>query len=373
MPETQGMHLYIGLMSGTSLDGIDAVLVSWDEDNRHQLLTTHRHDIPADLHLALQNLLHPGDHELDREGEADMRLGQVLAEAVAELLGKAGKTASEIRAIGSHGQTIRHRPHLATPFTRQIGNPSVIAELTGITTVADFRARDIAAGGEGAPLVPGYHAAAFQKPGADRAVVNIGGIANVTWLPGDTGPVIGFDTGPGNTLLDQWILRHLNARHDANGSWAAGGSLLTNLLQRFRADDYFTQSPPKSTGRERFHLDWILSKLSGNESAQDVQCTLTELTASTIADALLQQLPRPPREVFLCGGGAHNRELVKRLQLRLNKIPVSSTESLGLHPDWVEAVAFAWLAHQTLGGHPGNLPSVTGARRPVVLGGIYLA
>jgi len=373
MPETLGMHLYIGLMSGTSLDGIDAVLVSWDTGDRFGLLATHHHPIPAELYQGVQALLRPGENELDREGEIDMRLGRLFAEAISELLKRGGKSAREIRAIGCHGQTVRHRPQAASPFTRQLGNPSVIAELSGITTVADFRSRDMAAGGQGAPLVPGFHAAVFRKPGIDRAIVNIGGIANITWLPGDDTSILGFDTGPGNTLLDQWIQRHQGAPFDRDGTWAAGGSVSTPLLERMLADPYFAQPLPKSTGRETFHLDWVAAKLPGQTAAQDVQSTLAELTATTIADALTRLLPRSPREVYICGGGAHNRDLIHRLQQRLGTVPVATTDVIGLHPDWVEASAFAWLAHQTLSGHPGNVPSVTGARQAVVLGGIYLA
>jgi anhydro-N-acetylmuramic acid kinase len=367
------MHLYIGLMSGTSLDGIDAVLVSWDTGNRFELLATHHHAIPADHHQAIQALLLPGNNELDREGDVDMRLGRLFADAVSALLKLSGKSAREIRAIGSHGHTVRHRPQATTPFTRQLGNPSVIAELTGITTVADFRSRDMAAGGQGAPLVPGFHAAVFQQPGCDRAIVNIGGIANVTWLPGDNTAITGFDTGPGNTLMDQWVQRHQGSHYDQDGAWAAGGTVSLPLLERMLTDPYFFRTPPKSTGREMFNLEWIASKLTDQLSAQDVQSTLAELTAVTIADALFRLVPQPPHEVYLCGGGAHNRDLVRRLQHRLGAITLANSDVLGLHPDWVEASAFAWLAHQTLSGHPGNVPSVTGARHAVVLGGIYLA
>jgi anhydro-N-acetylmuramic acid kinase len=369
MPETLAMH-YIGLMSGTSVDGIDAALVSIPVTGGFELLATHQHPIPADLRAAIQSLMQPGANEIDREGALDMQLGRLFAAAATGLLAKSGMPPREIRAIGSHGQTIRHRPQGAHPFTRQIGNPSVIAELTGITTVADFRARDMAAGGEGAPLVPAFHAARFRKPGVARAIVNIGGIANVTWLAGDSAQAVtGFDTGPGNTLLDQWVQRHLGHSHDRDGAWAHGGTVLPQLLARLLDEAFFSKPPPKSTGREQFHLDWLLAKLKGDEAPQDVQATLAELTACSIAQAL--QTFRPG-EVYVCGGGAHNHDLLARLQARLGGTPLASTAALGLDPDWMEAAAFAWLAHQTLAGHPGNLPSVTGARRPVVLGGIYL-
>jgi anhydro-N-acetylmuramic acid kinase len=368
------MHHYIGLMSGTSVDGIDAVLVAFDGHSHPTVLATHQHALPDDVRSAIQALMQPDSNELDREGELDMQLGHLFAEAALELLRAGGLPATQIRAIGSHGQTIRHRPRAGHPFTRQIGNPSVIAERTGITTVADFRARDMAAGGEGAPLVPAFHAGLFRQSGVDRAIVNIGGIANITWLPGSSAETVtGFDTGPGNTLLDGWIFQHDGRRHDPDGAWAASGAVLEPLLTRLLADEYFGKAPPKSTGREHFHLAWLQGRLRGDEAARDVQATLAELTARSLGSALTGLLPRPPREIYVCGGGAHNRDLLARLTRQLAGIPLATTAALGLDPDWVEATAFAWLAHQTLAGHPGNLPSVTGARRPVVLGGIYLA
>lgn len=373
MPETHGMH-YIGLMSGTSVDGIDAVLVSIAGPGRFNILATHQHRFPVQIRTAIQSLMPPGDNELERAGELDMQLGQLFAEAVHMLLEKSGKTAQDIRAIGSHGQTIRHRPRAAHPFTRQIGNPSVIAEATGITTVADFRARDMAAGGEGAPLVPAFHADVFRQSDMHRVIINIGGIANVTALPGDANQaVIGFDTGPGNTLLDQWIARHHDRTHDANGEWAAGGRVIKNLLERFLQDPYFAAPPPKSTGREYFNIEWLEQCLRGTEPAQDVQSTLAQLTADSIAKAVEQHLPHSVDEIYVCGGGTHNLDLMARLGKRFKPVPVETTAALGIDPDWIEAAAFAWLAHQTLEQRPGNLPSVTGARRPVILGGIYPA
>lgn len=368
------MHLYIGLMSGTSVDGIDAALVAVDDTGAPRLLATHQHALPNAVRAEVQALMQPGGNEIDREGELDMRLGELFADAARELLRISDKQAREIRAIGSHGQTIRHRPRAEYPFTRQIGNPSVIAERAGITTVADFRARDMAAGGEGAPLVPAFHNAVFRRPGVNRAIVNLGGIANVSFLPSDRGaPVIGFDTGPSNTLLDHWVAHHQGHPHDANGEWAASGKVLQPLLARLLADEYFSQTPPKSTGREHFHPDWLRSHLSGTESAADVQATLSELTARSIADAIRKLLPATTDEVYVCGGGAHNLDLLRRLAAALGNIPLATTQALGLDPDWIEAAAFAWLAHQTLSGHSGNLPSVTGASRAVILGGIYLA
>lgn len=370
MPETAGMHHYIGLMSGTSVDGIDAALVSIDDHNKISLLATHQHAIPDELRRAIQALMQPGDNELDREGMLDMQLGELFAEAATALLQKSSMQVAQVRAIGSHGQTVRHRPHAEHPFTRQIGNPSVIAERTGITTVADFRTRDIAAGGQGAPLVPAFHNAMFSTPGTARAIVNIGGIANLTWLPALASEnVTGFDTGPGNTLLDYWAQQHLKQPFDRHGAWAAQGMVLDDLLKQLLNEPYFQLPAPKSTGRELFNAMWLNTKLTGKEPAADVQATLSELTARSIASSL----PTQNGEVFLCGGGAHNHDLIQRLQRQLPAMKIATTAGLGIDPDWVEAMAFAWLAHQTLAGKSGNLPTVTGARHPVVLGGIYLA
>lgn len=366
------MH-YIGLMSGTSVDGVDAALISIPVNGQLALLATHQHPFPAAVRGAIQALMQPGPDEIEREGELDVQLGRLFAAAAHALLAKSGVSASSIRAIGSHGQTIRHRPHVPHPFSRQIGNPSVIAEDTGITTVADFRARDLAAGGEGAPLVPAFHRWLFHKPGVHRAIVNIGGIANITWLPAsENSAVLGFDTGPGNTLLDQWIARHRNEPYDRDGAWAASGRVQQDLLAQLLADAYFAKAPPKSTGREHFNLAWLEQQLMGKLAPEDIQATLADLTAASIAQGV-KFLPEKIGEIYICGGGHHNRHLLARLRALLPGIPVATTEILGLDPDWVEATAFAWLAHQTLAGHAGNLPSVTGARHPVLLGGIYLA
>ncbi|OGI48346.1 MAG: anhydro-N-acetylmuramic acid kinase [Candidatus Muproteobacteria bacterium RBG_16_65_34] len=367
---------YIGLMSGTSVDGIDAALVSITNDAGLTLIATHAHPFPHEARQKIHALSHPGANELAAAGELDMQLGELFAEAAREVLAKAGMTARDIRAIGSHGQTLRHHPNSRHPFTLQIGNPSVIAERTGIATVADFRSRDIAAGGQGAPLVPAFHHWLFHSPAHHRVILNIGGIANVTYLPADASQsVLGFDTGPGNTLLDQWTHRHLAKHHDEDGRWAAGGRCVQGLLERLLHDPFFGAPPPKSTGREHFNLVWLDSRLDALEqkpTPQDVQATLLELTARTVADAILRFLPRVD-EIYVCGGGSHNRALMAALKTRLPDRPIATTEALGLTPDWVEAVAFAWLAHRTLEGLPGNLPSVTGARRAVILGGIYKA
>jgi anhydro-N-acetylmuramic acid kinase len=274
----------------------------------------------------------------------------------------------DIRAIGSHGQTLRHQPDAITPYSLQIGNPATIASGTGITTVADFRSADIAAGGQGAPLVPPFHQWLFG--GENRVILNIGGIANVTLLqPGDA-PVIGFDTGPGNTLMDRWIQKHRKQAFDRNGAWAASGSCIDELLESMLTYGYFRLEPPKSTGLDDFNLDWLAGHGISHYDATDVQATLSELTAKTVADAVNRHAPQAG-ELFVCGGGAHNADLLQRLGRHLPGTRIATTAVVGLDPDWVEAVAFAWLAMRALAGKTGNLPSVTGASRKVVLGTIH--
>ncbi|TDY00452.1 anhydro-N-acetylmuramic acid kinase [Thiohalophilus thiocyanatoxydans] len=362
---------YIGLMSGTSLDGIDAALL--DLRQRPHLLAQHSHPLPDPLRQQLYQLQTPGENELSTMMRLDVELGRLFAEAVHALLAKADKRAGEIAAIGSHGQTLRHYPDGPTPSTLQIGDPNLIAELTGITTVADLRRRDLAAGGQGAPLVPAFHAAMFHRDGSNRAILNLGGIANLTLLPADNqAAVTGFDTGPGNGLLDSWIARHQQQRYDRDGEWAASGHVHPGLLERLLHDPYFARPPPKSTGREYFNLNWLQPALEpfADLAPRDVQATLCELSARSIAEAL-QAAMDPVEEVLICGGGIHNRALYQRLEALLTPARLASTAEAGLDPDWVEAAAFAWLAKQTLAGDPGNLPSVTGASHPVVLGGIY--
>lgn len=373
--------LYLGLMSGTSADAIDAALIRLApaDERGIELVAVHKHPLPPEIRRRIQALTRPGaaSDALEEAGALDTLLGELFAEAALALLAKAKRRPEEVRAIGSHGQTLRHRPDGSAPFTLQIANPAVIAERTGITTVADFRRRDLAAGGQGAPLVPAFHRHVFHVPGRARAILNIGGIANLTYLPAEPQDAVrGFDTGPGNTLLDQWIQRHRGEDYDRNGQWAAGGRVVPALLEALLADPYFARPPPKSTGREYFHLGWLERHLGAIASfapaAQDVQATLLQLTARSAARALREFLP-PVEELYVCGGGAHNSALIAALAEELAGIPVQTTDALGLAPDWVEAAAFAWLAHQTLEGRPGNLPSVTGARREVVLGGIYKA
>lgn len=359
---------YIGLMSGTSLDGIDAVLVDFQVEQPRLL---QRHFLPYDdnLRRELLALSHAERIDLHAFLQIDVRLGRLYARAVQALLDKARMAAERVAAIGSHGQTLRHHPQGTCPYTLQLGDPNTLAELTGITTVADFRRRDVAAGGQGAPLVPAFHAALLQQPGLDRIVLNLGGMANITCLPGaGDRPVSGFDTGPGNVLLDGWIMQHQGCRYDAEGRWAAAGEVLPELLERLLDEPYFARPAPKSTGRELFSLSWLRAHLRGNESPVDVQATLLELTAASVAQAVAQQAAD---EVWACGGGVKNSALMQRLGARLAPRAVRSTAELGIDPQSIEAMAFAWLARQTLQGGSGNLPAVTGARRAVVLGGIY--
>lgn len=360
-------------MSGTSIDAVDCALLRCDAQQL-ELVATREHPIPPALREAIAAISQPGTNEIERLGILDRKLGQLFAEATLALLAESGFVPADIAAIGSHGQTIRHRPGSAgneTPFTLQIGDPSTIAERTGITTVADFRRRDIAAGGEGAPLAPAFHAAAFATPGRNRAVVNIGGIANVSLLAGTT-LAGGFDTGPGNTLLDHWVARHKSERYDHGGRWAAGGTVIPSLLAALNGHPYLACRGPRSTGKEAFNLDWVDNCLQHLPPclAQDVQATLAEFTARSIARAV-HDWDHTADEMYICGGGARNTDLMHRLQRQLGTIPVASTTVLGLEPGWVEAAAFAWLAWRSMTGLPGNAAQVTGAAGERVLGGIY--
>lgn len=361
---------YIGLMSGTSCDSIDAVLVDLSDRQRIQNVACHEHVIPADIKQQINGLIEPGDNEIHRLGELDRQLGELFAKAVFALLEKTTLTANDIRAIGSHGQNIRHQPRGDQPFTLQIADPNTIAERTGITTVADFRRRNLAQGGQAAPLTPAFHREVFASDSETRIVLNIGGIANITLLDPAQDAVIGFDTGPGNTLLDTWILQQQNKAYDADGSWAAQGTVNEALLQCLLADSYFQQSAPKSTGREYFNLNWLQPHLQ-DISAIDVQATLAELTACSIANAIKASAQQGT--VIVCGGGVFNRDLLQRLQRQLTAFTITSSDHFGIVPQWVEAIAFAWFAQQTLSGNRVDLCSVTGADKPTVLGGIYLA
>lgn len=374
---------YIGLMSGTSLDGIDAALVDFKNDTP-LLVSAINFPLPTSLRESIRTLCTPGDNEIEQLGRVDIQLATTFAAAVKQLLKESNIGAEQVRAIGSHGQTIRHRPDLKNGqhFTLQIGDPNTLAELTGITTVADFRRRDMAAGGQGAPLAPAFHAAMFSSDSETRAILNIGGMANVTLLPkqlpnqlpmNKNDSIIGFDTGPGNVLMDAWIQRHQQCAYDDSGQWAASGTVNPELLDALLQDDFFPRKPPKSTGREHFNLAWIEQQLRQFGKAidpVDVQATLSELTASSVQKAVVQLAAE---SIVVCGGGARNTDLMQRLREQFSSSTVVTSDDLGLSADWVEAVAFAWLARERLALRPGNLPSVTGARRSVVLGGIYPA
>lgn len=357
------------------MDSIDALLGELTDDTAPVVLGWHSHEMPAALQQQLAILCSPGGDDVDLLGRVDQQLGELFAEASLTLLNNCGITPQQINAIGSHGQTVRHRPPSSEyphPFTLQIGDPNIIASRTGITTVADFRRADMAVGGHGAPLAPAFHKHVFSDPHKNRVIVNIGGIANITWLPA-AGIVIGFDTGPGNRLLDCWSLRHLNQPYDDKGQWAAQHTSDASLLKLLKSHPFFAELPPKSSGREAFNERWLDAQLSLHGSQLqpgDIQSTLLDLSVETIAEAITS-LPAQAHEIYICGGGASNTELMTQLQKALNPAPVVSTAVLGVDPNQVEALAFAWLAQRTLAGQPGNLPDVTGAREKVVLGGIY--
>jgi len=364
--------LYLGLISGTSVDGVDAALVSFD-DGLPQLRAALTHPWPDTLRervLAVAQDLTAFD--LDAFGRLDVAIGRHFAAAAQALLETSGTAASSVRAIGSHGQTVRHRPGGEAPFTLQLGDPTVLAESCGIDVVADFRRADVAAGGQGAPLLPAVHAMLLGRPAQTRVVLNLGGIANITVLGAD-GQVLGFDTGPANGLLDAWCLEQRGEAFDRDGAFAAAGQVDAALLDALLADPYFALVPPKSTGREHFHLAWLLRQPRVAMLAPaDVQATLLELTARSVADAVQTHAPAAT-DVLVCGGGVHNARLMQRLGELLAPRGVASTATHGIDPDYLEATAFAWLARQRVLGLPGNLPQVTGARGRRVLGALYLA
>ncbi|WP_036172755.1 anhydro-N-acetylmuramic acid kinase [Massilia sp. 9096] len=362
--------LYIGLMSGTSLDGVDGVLADFSGRGIRTLQAAFT-PFPADLRAELMALQAASPNELEREALAANALARCYAQCVQELVQAAP---GPVRAVAVHGQTIRHRPEIG--FTRQTNNPALLAELTGIDVIADFRSRDVAAGGQGAPLVPAFHQARFGKPNQVRVVVNIGGIGNISVLHGD-GRVSGFDTGPGNVLMDLWIARHQGKAYDADGAWAASGQVDDALLAALLDEPYFDQPPPKSTGRDLFHEQWLDAKLAHHPglASADVQATLTRLTAVSIARAIADATPgQPAQAVYVCGGGAYNGVLLRDLREALGgKIAVASTQELGVAPNRVEALAFAWLGYRFMRRQPGNLPAVTGAAGLRVLGALYPA
>ncbi|WP_415890143.1 anhydro-N-acetylmuramic acid kinase [Neptuniibacter sp. SY11_33] len=364
--------LFIGLMSGTSLDGIDAVVVRFTP--KFEMVATHAEEIPATLKNDILTLTQPGDHEIDLMGKVDRSLGELFAITVNNLLSKNGLSAEQVSAIGSHGQTIRHRPEFG--FTLQIGDANQIAELTGITTVADFRRRDMAANGQGAPLVPAFHHAMLHSHDSNRILLNIGGMANLTFLPkSEEQNILGFDTGPGNVLLDAWIKHSRDLPFDQNGEWALSGSVNKDLLEQLSSIEYFSEPPPKSTGREQFNLAWLQQTLATlpNIKAEDVQRTLLELTATSSTNAIKAHIPSQVFELYICGGGSFNQALTQRISDLLPNIHVSNSDDIGIDADWMEAAAFAWLAMRCLEGKVGNNPNVTGAKGNRILGAIYQA
>ena len=365
---------FIGLMSGTSLDGVDGVLADFSTAVPRVLAHASRAFQPA-LRAELLALNTSGGDELQRAALAGNALVRAYSQVVHELLAGTHLTASSVAAIGAHGQTVRHRPQEfdGTGYTLQLNQPALLAELTGIDVVADFRSRDVAAGGQGAPLAPFFHQALFGQQGRSIGVLNIGGISNLTLLRAD-GSMLGFDCGPGNALIDGWSQQHLGKEYDSEGGWAAGGKVLPQLLQGLRAEAYFSRLPPKSTGRDLFNRPWLAARMQGYESAapQDVQATLTELTAAACAGDVLRHEPRLAR-LIVCGGGALNTHLMQRLQSLLAGIGVVSSAEAGLPPLQVEATAFAWLARKSVRREKLELQSTTGARGARVLGCVYPA
>lgn len=370
--------VFIGLMSGTSLDGIDGALASFDDEG--QLIrtsTTAYVPFPDALRTELLALQTTGADEIHREALVANQLTRLYATCVATLLKQADITAELVTAIGVHGQTIRHRPECE--YTRQTNNPALLAEMTGIAVIADFRSRDIAAGGQGAPLVPAFHHAMFSHPEENRVVVNIGGITNISVLSRQLDkPVIGFDTGPGNLLMDAWNAQHNGSNYDTNGAWAKSGCVHDSLLNALRNEEFFAATPPKSTGRDLFHPAWLAEKLADfpNVTSVDVQATLAIFTASTLSDAIKHYAP-DTQAVYVCGGGAYNGHLMAlihcTLKLHQPTITLESTDALGIAPNQVEALAFAWLAQRFTVRQPGNLPAVTGAAGLRILGALYPA
>lgn len=359
-------------MSGTSLDGIDAVAVEFSKDSINPI-AWHYAPFEHELKQALTHVLSPQWRGgLEELGRIDAQLGEAYAKSVLELMSSAGLQRNAVLAIGCHGQTVFHSPDTNPAFSMQLGDPNRIAHQTGITVISDFRRRDIAAGGQGAPLVPAFHKDIFYSPTENRVILNIGGIANITRLSTDK-PVTGFDTGPGNVLMDAWIHNHKYVDYDKEGSWAASGQVIDELLSKMLQTPYFQLPPPKSTGRELFNLDW-LNRFPGvvTARAEDIQATLAELTVQSISMAIRQHVPET-ETIYVCGGGAYNSYLMKRLNEELEEIRVANIATLGLEADRVEAMAFAWLARRTMLNLHGNLPEVTGAERELILGGIYKA
>ncbi|MBE8168570.1 MAG: anhydro-N-acetylmuramic acid kinase [Shewanella sp.] len=366
-------HAYfIGLMSGTSMDGIDAVLVDFS-NNKPKLIATHTEAIPEHLFKGLQRLSQPSTDEINRLGRLDRQVGQAFAKSVNELITKSCIDKKHVIAIGSHGQTVRHMPNLEVSFTLQIGDPNTIAVETGIDVIADFRRKDVALGGQGAPLVPAFHQKVFAKKDTERVILNIGGIANITYLSANGEQVIGFDTGPGNALIDAWIQQTQNQPFDQDGQWAELGTTNPELLKHLLSHVYFSQPHPKSTGKELFSRAWLEQQLSdySHLNAEDIQSTLLDMCCQSIVDAISPLSQRG--ELFVCGGGARNAALMKRLTNLLPDYQVETTEALGVEPQWVEGIAFAWLAYRYHNNLPASLPEVTGASREAILGARFPA
>ena len=353
-------------MSGTSIDGVDVILADF-ADLIPRVIDFHSEDFPPSLRAELLALNVTGENEIERSHLAANALAKVYASAVAKLLNSTGTLPSDVVAIGCHGQTVRHRPDLG--FTVQLNNPARLSELTSIDVVADFRSRDIAAGGQGAPLVPAFHDGIFRAPDETRVVVNIGGIANITVLEKDK-PAWGFDCGPGNCLMDAWIDKHLAKQFDENGAWATQGQALARLSSLLLSEKYFDQAPPKSTGRDQFNLAWLEQRLTGNEKTVDVQCTLLDLTATSIANDIKRYAADCDR-VLVCGGGAQNTALMTRIAQQLPRAKVDKTDAFGVPAQQVEALAFAWFAKQAIERHALDLRATTGARHATILGAIY--
>jgi anhydro-N-acetylmuramic acid kinase len=377
MNKSYSYSYFIGLMSGTSLDGIDAVLAKIEPNGKAITVEAVSTPFTPELRQTLVELQTPGPNELHREKQAGNALALAYAEAVSQLLKKANLNAFDIAAIGAHGQTIRHQPHLGDlAYTHQTLNPSLLAEKTGIDVIADFRSRDLAAGGQGAPLVPAFHAQQFSSP-ENLAILNIGGITNLTLLP-KNGEVTGFDCGPGNMLMDAWIHKHQGNAFDENGNWALQGKVNEELLAKMLADSFFTKAPPKSTGRDDFHLNWLQEKIGkDNHHAENVQATLLHLTAHSALEALLRHAPQTQR-LIVCGGGARNTALMNLLKVKVQyffkePIEITTSDSAGIDPQLVEGLAFAWLAWAHKEKRPANLPAVTGAKGPRILGACYPA
>ncbi len=371
------LTLFIGVMSGTSLDGIDVAVVEFATEGQFRLQAAQTFPYDSELRASLLRLIENQQCSLTELGQLDMAIGEASADAILHLLTQQNIAPNRIKAIGSHGQTICHAPDLELPFSLQIGNPSLIAERTGITTVSDFRERDMVAGGQGAPLVPAFHQSLFSSDAENRVILNIGGISNITVLSKEeNSQPVAFDTGPGNVLMDAWIQRSLGAPYDDSGKWAAEGQYNEQLLTCLMEDAYFSRPAPKSTGRELFNAQWLSKLLDKCQaittlSAEDIQATLARLTAVSIVDDIMRYAPET-QAVYVCGGGAHNLHLLNQLSELLGPdIRLATTEAIGLSPDWMEACAFAWLAQQTILQRPGNLPSATGARKACILGGIY--